>query len=455
MTQIIRILFAYSTFFLFQKVAQRTSLFLSILIATSTVFLFSDYISDRLPGTLWNMSGDISKDDVEEIVSEVVIEKGDTLSTILKKQNLSNSEIQNLIKSASTQPLLSKLGIGQVLKFYYEVELVEQEESELVEERLILSRMSIKIDTTRSLEFVRIGEDFVIHNISAPLKKLISKYETTINTSLIASLQQAGISTNTIIKLVNAYSHQIDFQRQIKTGDKIVVITEKFVTSDNEFSHHGKILHASLTSAGTDYNIYLYSPSGKEADVEFFSEEGQSIKSALLKTPIDVVRISGHFGYRKKHPILGFGRMHKGVDFAASAGTPIYAAGEGVVQFVGWKSGYGRFVLIKHRNGLSTAYAHASKFANNLKVGSKVKQGDIIAYVGSTGHATGPHLHYEVHVNGKQVNPVEFKSTPSIKLAGSKLSKFNAFKTQMHNLNKKLNSKIELTAADVPSIKLY
>ena len=455
MTQIIRILFAYSTFFLFQKFAQRTSLFLSILIATSTVFLFSDYISDRLPGTLWNMSGDISKDDVEEIVSEVVIEKGDTLSTILKKQNLSNSEIQNLIKSASTQPLLSKLGIGQVLKFYYEVELVEQEESELVEERLILSRMSIKIDTTRSLEFVRIGEDFVIHNISAPLKKLISKYETTINTSLIASLQQAGISTNTIIKLVNAYSHQIDFQRQIKTGDKIVVITEKFVTSDNEFSHHGKILHASLTSAGTDYNIYLYSPSGKEADVEFFSEEGQSIKSALLKTPIDVVRISGHFGYRKKHPILGFGRMHKGVDFAASAGTPINAAGEGVVQVVGWKSGYGRFVLIKQRNGLSTAYAHASKFANNLKVGSKVKQGDIIAYVGSTGHATGPHLHYEVHVNGKQVNPVEFKSTPSIKLAGSKLSKFNAFKTQMHNLNKKLNSKIELTAAEVPSIKLY
>jgi murein DD-endopeptidase MepM/ murein hydrolase activator NlpD len=455
MTQIIRTLFAYSTFFLFQKVAQRTSLFLSILIATSTVFLFSDYISDRLPGTLWSMSGDISRDEVEEIVSEVVIEKGDTLSTVLKKQNLSSSEIQSLIKSASTQPLLSKLGIGQVLKFYYEAELVEQEESELVEERLILSRMSIKIDTTRSLEFVRTEEGFVTHNISAPLKKLISKYETTINTSLIASLQQAGISTSTIIKLVNAYSHQIDFQRQIKTGDKIVVITEKFVTSDNEFSHHGKILHASLTSAGTDYNIYLYSPSGKEADVEFFSEEGQSIKSALLKTPIDVVRISGHFGYRKKHPILGFGRMHKGVDFAASAGTPIYAAGEGVVQFVGWKSGYGRFVLIKHRNGLSTAYAHASKFANNLKVGSKVKQGDVIAYVGSTGHATGPHLHYEVHVDGKQVNPVEFKSTPSIKLVGSKLAKFKDFKKQMHNLNKKLNSKIELTAAEVPSIKLY
>ena len=455
MTQIIRNLFAYPTFFLFQQVARRTSLFLTILIATSAVFLFSDYISDRLPGTLWNMSGDISSGEAEEIVSEVVIEKGDTLSTVLKKQNLSTSEIQNLIRAASTETLLSKLNIGQVLKFYYDVELVEQEESGLVEERLILGRMSIKIDTVRSVEFVRNGDNFVTHNISAPLKKLISKYESTINTSLIASLQETGISTSTIIKLVNAYSHQIDFQRQIKTGDRIVVITEKFVTSDNEFSHHGKILHASLTSAGTDYNIYLYSPSGKETDVEFFSEEGQSIKSSLLKTPIDVVRISGHFGYRKKHPIHGYGAMHKGLDFAASTGTPIYAAGDGEVQFAGWKSGYGRFVLVKHKNGLSTAYAHASKFAKNLKVGSKVKQGDIIAYVGRTGHATGPHLHYEVRVNGKQVNPIEFKSTPSIKLAGSKLSKFNEFKKQVHNLNKKLNSKIELTAAEVPSIKLY
>ena len=414
MTQIIRNLFAYPTFFLFQQVARRASLFLTILIATSAVFLFSDYISDRLPGTLWNMSGDISSGEAEEIVSEVVIEKGDTLSTVLKKQNLSTSEIQSLIRAASTETLLSKLNIGQVLKFYYDVELVEQEESGLVEERLILGRMSIKIDTVRSVEFVRNGDNFVTHNISAPLKKLISKYESTINTSLIASLQETGISTSTIIKLVNAYSHQIDFQRQIKTGDRIVVITEKFVTSDNEFSHHGKILHASLTSAGTDYNIYLYSPSGKETDVEFFSEEGQSIKSSLLKTPIDVVRISGHFGYRKKHPIHGYGAMHKGLDFAASTGTPIYAAGDGEVQFAGWKSGYGRFVLVKHKNGLSTAYAHASKFAKNLKVGSKVKQGDIIAYVGRTGHATGPHLHYEVRVNGKQVKPIEFKSTPSI-----------------------------------------
>ena len=216
MTQIIRNLFAYPTFFLFQQVARRASLFLTILIATSAVFLFSDYISDRLPGTLWNMSGDISSGEAEEIVSEVVIEKGDTLSTVLKKQNLSTSEIQSLIRAASTETLLSKLNIGQVLKFYYDVELVEQEESGLVEERLILGRMSIKIDTVRSVEFVRNGDNFVTHNISAPLKKLISKYESTINTSLIASLQETGISTSTIIKLVNAYSHQIDFQRQIK-----------------------------------------------------------------------------------------------------------------------------------------------------------------------------------------------------------------------------------------------
>ena len=432
-----------------------------LIITGFTIYLYSNRIKDSLPDSIavWSKPSALENSRPEEIVTEVVIDKGDTLSKILKNQNISNSEIQSLIKAAGNQSLVSKLGIGQVLKFYYEVELADHEETEVVQEKLILNRMSVKIDNIRSVEFVRNGDEFIAHNISAPLKKLITKYETTIDSSLIASLQKAGISNNTILRLINAYSHQIDFQRQIKSGDKIAVITEKFVTTDNQFSHHGKILHASLTAGGIDYNIYLYSPSGKDADVEFFSESGQSIKGGLLKTPVDVVRISGHFGYRKKHPVLGFGRMHKGVDFAASTGTPIYAAGEGVVQYVGWKSGYGRYILLKHNSGISTAYAHASKFASNLKVGALVRQGDIIAYVGSTGHATGPHLHYEVLVNGRQVNPVEFKSTPSVQLAGSSLAKFNIFKKQLHNLNKKLNSKVDVAAESISTpaahAKLY
>ncbi|GAB4166481.1 MAG: peptidoglycan DD-metalloendopeptidase family protein [Rickettsiaceae bacterium] len=400
------------------------------------------------------MSGTLEEEGTEEIVKEIVIKKGDTLSAILKEQNLPTSDIATLIRLATTEKVTSRLNVGQVLKFNYGVELIEQDESDLVEEKLVLNRMSLKIDNLKSIEFIRQGEDFIVNNITTPLKKVLSRYDATVTTSVIASLQKAGMTTSSIIKLMNAYSHQVDMQRQIRAGDKITVIAEKFVTPENQFSHHGKVLYASLTSMGTDYNIYLYSPSGSEKDLGFFSDNGQSIKSTLLKTPLDVVRISSHFGYRKKHPVLGFGRMHKGVDFAASTGTPIYAAGDGVIQFMGWKSGYGRFVLIKHGNGLDTAYAHASKFAKNLKSGSKVKQGQVIAYVGSTGHATGPHLHYEVRVNGAQVNPVKFKSTPGIKLTGSKLAKFNLFKKRLQELDKELIAKPELAAEKFNSVNL-
>jgi murein DD-endopeptidase MepM/ murein hydrolase activator NlpD len=264
----------------------------------------------------------------------------------------------------------------------------------------------------------------------------------------MSSLQKAGMSTTNIVKLINAYSHQIDFQRQIKSGDKITVIAEKFITDANEFSHHGEVLYASLKTQKNEYNIYNYSTNNKPKDAVFFTDKGNSIKSTLLRTPVNVVRISSHFGYRKKHPVLGYGAMHKGVDFAAAVGTPIYAAGDGDVEFVGWKSGYGRFILIKHNRTLSTAYAHASKFSKNLKRGDKIKQGDIIAYVGKSGRVTGPHLHYEVRVNGKQVDPMKFKSTPGVHLAGNKLIDFQKHQEKIKLLSKKLTGNIEIPASD-------
>lgn len=310
-------------------------------------------------------------------------------------------------------------------------------------------------DKIHSIEFVRQDDKFITHNIKAPLKKLITQYNATINSSLIASLKKAGMSTNSIVRLINAYSHQIDFQRQIRAGDKVTVITEKFVTENDEFSHHGKILYANLNSQKTDYNIYRFSPSGKKEDLQFFSEDGQSIKSTLLRTPVKVARISSHYGYRKKHPVLGYGRMHKGVDFAASIGTPIYASGNGTISFIGWKSGYGRFILVRHDKTLSTAYAHASKFAKGLKKGSRVKQGDIIAFVGKSGRVTGPHLHYEVRINGKQVNPMKFKSKPGIKLTGAKLTNFNKYKEKILKLGKNLGDGAELKPEEINEIKLY
>lgn len=449
MTQFIRFIFAYSVYFLFQKIFKKLTLFIIFIIVACILYLSSNYISKKLPGVLWNMSGTIEEDIApKEVIKTVIIKKGDTLSAVLRNQDLPSAEIINLIQLANSNKAVTQLNIGQEIKFYYDLELVEQSESDLVEEKLVLSRIFIKIDSVKSLEFVRSNDEFIIHHINSPLTKILTRYDATVRTSVIASLQKAGMTTNSIIKLINAYSHQLDLQRQIRAGDKITVIAEKFVTPENKLSHHGKILYASLTSKGTNYSIYLYSPTGREEDLAFFSENGQSIKGTLLKTPIDVVRISSHFGFRSKHPVLGFGRMHKGVDFAASTGTPIYSAGDGVVQFMGWKSGYGRFILVKHNNGLSTAYAHASKFAKNIKQGSKVKQGQIIAYVGSSGHTTGPHLHYEVRINGTQVNPLKFKSTPGIKLQGKQLTVFNNFRTHLIKLNSRLQNKTEIPAEE-------
>lgn len=448
MAQIIRAL-VHPIFYLLHKIVRR---FLLLFIVSATVaaiiFFANRYTnSEILPQFFGSSTANQQEAEPLNVIKEVTIQKGDTIGGILRKQNLPNEDIRALIKLAQAEKLTSNLKIGQNLLFDYGIEIVEIPESDLNEEKLVLNRMVVKIDKLKSIEFVKQDGKFTAHHATTPLKRLITHYDATIDSSVMASLKKAGMSTGSVVKLINAYSHQIDFQRQIRSGDKINVITEKFVTEDGEFSHHGKILYARLQTKNDKNEIYLYSPDGKEENEQFFSEDGVSIRTNLLRTPVNVVRISSHFGMRK-HPVLGYSKMHKGVDFAAAPGTPIYAAGKGTVQFIGWKSGYGRFILLKHNGQLSTAYAHASKFAKNLKRGSKVKQGQIIAYVGSSGRTTGPHLHYEVRVNGKQVNPMKFKSTPGVKLTGEKLAKFNKHKEQVEILKRDLTDKIEIAAAN-------
>jgi len=454
MAQIFRILIGYPFLFLLQNAIQRVSFIVGLVALTAVLFFANGHISNILPTSLLpSTSGNIQTESTE-ITREVTIKNGDTLGAILRNQQLPNEDIRELVKLSSLSQIASNLKIGQNLVFNYSIELSENSESDLNQEKLVLSRMTLKLDKVNSIEFVRRDDKFAVHHISAPLTKLVTQYEATIDSSVVASLKAAGMSGNSINELINSYSHQIDFQRQIQSGDKITVITEKFVTSEGDLSHHGKILYASLQTKNKDYNIYRYSPTGREEGTQFFSEDGDSIKSNLLRTPLKVARVSSHFGHRH-HPTLGYNKMHKGVDFAAAVGTPIQAAGNGEVSFVGWKDGYGKIITIKHSGGMSTAYAHASKFANNIKKGSKVKQGDVIAYVGKSGRATGAHLHFEVLINGKHVNPMKFKSTPSIVLAGDKLSKFKKYKGQLQNLSKKLNQHTELAVDDVTEIKIY
>lgn len=464
MTYIINLINVRQLFLLFGRFEfSRKTLYIGLFFLIISVgLLFRSYTDPNLSFSfLPSWSFWYSEEEIPETTSEeVIVAKGDTLSTILHKQHLPNNEIQQIIKLAQKEKITSRLRIGQKIVFEYDVSLVENPSSELDQETRSLCKMAMPMDKAVTLEFTRQEQEDGTHPFKAdyvevPLNKLVGKYSATVNSSVVGALQKAGLSTNSIIDLINAYSHQIDFQRQIRSGDKIEVITEKFETANHEFSHHGKILYASLISGGQTYEIYWYDPENKDSSPQYFNKDGQSIRSTLLRTPVNVVRISSHFGYRKKHPVLGYGKMHKGVDFAAPTGTPIYASGNGVVQFVGWKSGYGKFVLIRHRKGLETAYGHASRFANGLKKGQRVKQGQVIAYVGKTGRATGPHLHYEVRINGKQVNPLKFKSTPGVKLKGKDFEKFKQFKEQVETLRNKLDSVVEIAEVDLGDVKVF
>lgn len=345
---------------------------------------------------------------------KVFISKGDTLIKVLHNIGLPQDETSQIVKIAQNKALDKKLQIGQEIIFDY----IDNQ----------ISKITFVIDNLNFIEIFKENGVFIAQDKSLPLQRVFAKTSASIDSSLIATLKSMGFSQQHVSQLINSYSYNIDFQRQIKQGDTVSVLAEKFVKEDGALVHYGQILYASLKLSGKDYNIYRYNYNDHH---NYFSEDGSSIHKSLLKSPVKVVRISGHYGRRNKHPILGYSTMHKGVDFAAPTGTAIYAAGDGVIIYLGRRSSFGNFVQIKHTNGVVTSYAHASRFAKNLKTGMHVKQGQVIAYVGATGRATGPHLHYEVTINGKHVNPMSIKSIPDVKLKGTHLARFQEFK---HNV---------------------
>ncbi|MDF2965854.1 MAG: nlpD2 [Rickettsiaceae bacterium] len=374
---------------------------------------------------------------------EVTIKKGDNINRILQKQPISIEERQNIIALVKQVKLDNSLQVGRKLIFEYDTSLINEEDDDLAEEYQTLRQITYEVDNTRRIEIIKKEKDiFIVKNQDVPLRKVLAKYTTSIHNSVLESAKSLEVSTNSIIELINIYSHQVDFQRQVKEGDELSIIAEKFYTEEGEFSHHGKIIFASLTLSGKKYNIYRYSQNSDDK-FQYFSEEAQSVTSNLLRTPIKVMRITSHFG-KRVHPIDGYTRMHTGVDFAAPIGTPIYAAGDGVVTEIGWKGGYGKYVKIQHNDTMATAYAHASKFAKNLRRGSIVKQGQVIAYVGNTGKSTNPHLHYEVLVNNSHINPLAIKTTPKTKLVGSKLVKFENYKKQLQDLIENIPNKEDI-----------
>jgi murein DD-endopeptidase MepM/ murein hydrolase activator NlpD len=358
---------------------------------------------------------------VVDLHPEFVISDGDTLGSVFAEAGVSNSDSTAIIDAFSRKVDPRKLSIGtSVVLNYFKSPAGDLE----LEGTVITISNSKKIKISKNIE----GK-FSALELQIPLIKKIEYRKGVIKNSFNATARELSIPSNAIVGMVRAFSYDIDFQRDIKSGDKLEVLMDKFYNSDEKLAHNGDVVYASLTLRGKKISIYLYK--NINGDVAYYNEKGESIRKEFLRTPVNTVRVSSKFGMRN-HPVLGYTRMHKGVDFAAPIGTPILAAGSGTIEVAKRNGQYGKYVRIKHNALYSTAYAHISRFANGIKPGAKVKQGQVIAYVGMTGVTDGPHLHYEVIEKGKQINPLKFKSASSSgKLLGKDLELFKRTRKQI------------------------
>ncbi|MGN7437102.1 MAG: peptidoglycan DD-metalloendopeptidase family protein [Alcanivorax sp.] len=347
----------------------------------------------------------------EEILK---IRPGDTIAGALQGVGVSGAEAYRAVKAISK---------------YYDPRMVKPGQAisirvDPADEGVILSSLTMKVDSVKELVVTKDPHDrFQSEVLEKEVILKMKAAKASINSSLYASAARAGIPASVIAEMIRLYSYEVDFQRDIRQGDTVEILYETYETDDGDFARYGNVLFANLKVNGTKIPIYRYEEDNGRA--EYFREDGMNLRNTLMKTPIDGARMSSGFGMRR-HPVLGYNRMHKGVDFAAPRGTPIYAAGDGVIDKIGRNGGYGNYIRIRHVNSLKTAYAHMHKFAKGMSKGKRVKQGDVIGYVGTTGRSTGPHLHYEVLKSGKQVNPKSIKTSNRQKLAGSELEKFRA-----------------------------
>jgi murein DD-endopeptidase MepM/ murein hydrolase activator NlpD len=295
----------------------------------------------------------------------------------------------------------------------------------------VLSGLKLPVSYDREVLVDR-NEDggFVAREVILPLETETIRVADTIDTSLFVNASRAGVPTSVLIELVRIFSFDVDFQRDIWRDDKFEVLFDVQRNADGEIVGDGAVHYAKLTLRGTELPLYRFENS--HGDIDYFNEKGEGVRKALMKTPIDGARLSSRFG-KRKHPILGYTRQHSGVDFAAPRGTPIYAAGDGSVVRAGPFSSFGNYIKIRHNGTYSTAYAHLNAFARGIRQGKRVRQGQIIGYVGTTGRSTGPHLHYEIHRDGKAINPLGLKLPSGEKLKGDRLTAFLAHRDTVNS----------------------
>ena len=417
--------------------------FLIILIAIISVFLTKYYKNYRenqiiyLKKTLNNtyfqksLSKIVYSLDSRYYDIEHFVKSGDTYESIINNLKISKKEKQLFLKAIKSEKKVKILRPKQKITF----KIDNKDYSKII-------KFVIELDNKNEILFTKDADKIYYTSkvIEKNLDKIITYKESVILNSLYNSAINQGIKPNVIIDFARLYGFQIDFQRDIWRNDSFQIIYEEFIDLNGNNIDTGDIIYANLNLQGKDYQLYKFEYSKNKID--YFDEEGKSVRKTLMKTPINGARLSSSFGMRK-HPILGFNKMHKGTDFAAPMGTPIMASGDGLVQKANWCGGGGNCVKIKHNSVYQTVYAHMSKFARGIKKGARVKQGQIIGYVGSTGLSTGPHLHYEVIENGKKINSQKLKLPSGKVLKGEKRKLFEVSKIKTDVLKGELINKLD------------
>jgi len=410
------------------KISDKKEIFIliTLLIITATTTTYYNYDQKKTRNNFNNLINNIYLkkttkhflDKLEPKFKKIrhQISEGETFDIILNQYLVDKKEIQNLKDKLTQKINLNKLNTDQ--KIYLTIDQANNE----IKDFIFQISNKEKIYLTRNEE-----NDFSQEIILTKLDKKIIYQENIILQSLYKSATDKKIPVNTVIELARIYGFQVDFQRDIRKKDRFQIMYEVFVDENGKKIETGNLLFANLNLSGEANSLYYFDIEGS---IGHYDKDGKSIQKALMKTPINGARLSSPFGMRK-HPIDGFNKMHRGTDFAAPTGTPIMASGSGTIKKAGWCGGGGNCVVIKHNSTYQTVYAHMSKFAKGIKKGIRVKQGQTIGYVGSTGKSTGPHLHYEVIVNGKKVNSQKLKLPSGKILKGEERKIFETKKIKL------------------------
>ena len=362
---------------------------------------------------------DLFKNDNYKVIKNV-LEKGESIYELLKKYKISSQTINDILNAVMPYYDLGQMKAGEKLEIIFDL-------------NNDLNGISFNIDQMTKLQIALIDNSFKVFFYKKPYKIKNNLSEIIISSNLYNDSEAFGLPRSIFFELVKILSFSLDFQRDIRKNTTFLVLYEKLYDYKNNLITTGKILYSKVLLKNNSIEMYLFKSNEKEAD--FYDSEGKSIRKTLMKTPIDGARLSSGFG-KRRHPILGYNKMHRGIDFAAKRGTPIYAAGDGIIERANFYGAYGRYIRIRHNSQYKTAYAHLSKFARGIKRNIKVKQGQVVGYVGTSGRSTGPHLHYEVIFNKKQINPLKLKMPELNTLNKNEMFDFNK---QKENIIKILN----------------